>query len=252
MAVTSYADLKKDIKRRMDSALDVLKKEFAGLRTGRASTNLIEPVMVDAYGSMMPINQLGNIGVPEPRLITVQVWDKGMVKAVEKAIRDAGLGPQSGRRRTVGAHSGARAQRRTPPGIAEDRRQICRTGADFGAQCAPRRHGSAEEARKKTAHITQDEHRHNDKEVQALHRRDDQARRRGAGASKTRKSCRSDRWRPYKPNRSRLPRFMSRSSWTATGAGRRRAACPVSPAISAAPTRYAKPSAPPANWAWPI
>ncbi|MDP9196121.1 MAG: ribosome recycling factor [Pseudomonadota bacterium] len=81
-----------DVQRRMDSAVESLKKEFAGLRTGRASTSMLEPVTVEAYGSMMPLAQVGTIGVPEPRLLTVQVWDKGMVKNVEKAIRDAGLG----------------------------------------------------------------------------------------------------------------------------------------------------------------
>jgi ribosome recycling factor len=79
-------------KQRMDGALEALRKEFAGLRTGRASTNLLDHVQVDAYGSMMPMNQVGTVGVPEPRLLTVQVWDKGLVKNVEKAIRDAGLG----------------------------------------------------------------------------------------------------------------------------------------------------------------
>ncbi|MBI1273903.1 MAG: ribosome recycling factor [Alphaproteobacteria bacterium] len=78
--------------KRMDGAFDALKKEFGSLRTGRASTNLLEHVSVDAYGSAMPINQVGTVGVPEPRLLTVQVWDKGLVKSVEKAIRDAGLG----------------------------------------------------------------------------------------------------------------------------------------------------------------
>lgn len=81
-----------DINRRMDSAFEVLRKEFAGLRTGRASVNLLDPVVVEAYGQTMPLTQVGTIGVPEPRLLTVQVWDKGMVKAVEKAIAAAGLG----------------------------------------------------------------------------------------------------------------------------------------------------------------
>lgn len=81
-----------DLKGRMDGAFTALQKEFSGLRTGRAAASMLEPVMVDVYGSVMPINQVGTIGVPEPRLLTVQVWDKGSVKAVEKAIRDAGLG----------------------------------------------------------------------------------------------------------------------------------------------------------------
>ena len=80
------------LRRRMDGALEALRKEFAGLRTGRASASLLEPVTVEAYGNQMPITQVGTIGVPEPRMITVQVWDRGMVKAVEKAIREAGLG----------------------------------------------------------------------------------------------------------------------------------------------------------------
>jgi ribosome recycling factor len=86
-----------DLKRRMDGAMDALQKEFAGLRTGRASTSMLEPVTVEVYGSMMPLNQVGTISVPEPRLLTVQVWDKSVMKSVEKAIRDAGLGlnPQS-------------------------------------------------------------------------------------------------------------------------------------------------------------
>src|SRR3569832_2363614 len=76
----------------MDGALDALRREFAGLRTGRASAHLLEPVVVHAYGNDMPLNQVGTVNVPEPRLITVQVWDRGMVSAVEKAISDAGLG----------------------------------------------------------------------------------------------------------------------------------------------------------------
>jgi ribosome recycling factor len=81
-----------EFSRRMDGALEALRKEFAGLRTGRASANLLEPVHVTAYGNDMPLNQVGTINVPEPRMITVQVWDRGLVGAVEKAIRDAGLG----------------------------------------------------------------------------------------------------------------------------------------------------------------
>jgi len=79
-------------KQRMESSIDALRKEFSGLRTGRASVNLLDSVHVDAYGSASPINQVGTVNAPEPRLLTVQVWDKGLVKNVEKAIRDAGLG----------------------------------------------------------------------------------------------------------------------------------------------------------------
>lgn len=81
-----------DIERRMTGAVEALKREFGGLRTGRASAALLEPITVDAYGSRMPLNQVGTVGVPDPRMLTVQVWDTGLVGAVEKSIRDSGLG----------------------------------------------------------------------------------------------------------------------------------------------------------------
>ncbi len=81
-----------DIERRMKGAIAALSTEFSGLRTGRASASLLEPVTVEAYGTQMPMAQVGTIGVPESRMLTVQVWDKGMVGAVEKAIRNANLG----------------------------------------------------------------------------------------------------------------------------------------------------------------
>ena len=81
-----------EFSRRMDGALEALQKEFAGLRTGRASAHLLDQVKVMAYGNLMPLNQVGTVNVPEPRMITVQVWDRGQVREVEKAIRDAGLG----------------------------------------------------------------------------------------------------------------------------------------------------------------
>ena len=89
--------LKTDLSRRMDGAMETMKREFAGLRTGRASPGLLEPVRVEAYGSELPLAQVGTIGVPESRMLTVQVWDRTMVTAVERAIREAGLGlnPQS-------------------------------------------------------------------------------------------------------------------------------------------------------------
>ncbi|WP_110813203.1 ribosome recycling factor [Pseudoroseicyclus aestuarii] len=81
-----------DLKRRMDGAIASLRTEFASLRTGRASGSMLDPVMVDAYGSPTPINQVGTVNVPEPRMVTINVWDKGLVNKVEKAIRDSGLG----------------------------------------------------------------------------------------------------------------------------------------------------------------
>lgn len=83
---------KADLQRRMDGALETLKKEYTGLRTGRASTSMLDPVMVEVYGSKMPLNQIGTVGSPEPRMLTVQVWDMNNTKSVEKAIRESGLG----------------------------------------------------------------------------------------------------------------------------------------------------------------
>lgn len=83
---------KTDIQRRMNGAVEILSKEFAGLRTGRASVSLLDPITVEVYGTRMPINQIGTVNVPEPRLISVQVWDNANVRAVEKAIRESGLG----------------------------------------------------------------------------------------------------------------------------------------------------------------
>lgn len=81
-----------DLERRMDGAMTALRHEFQTLRTGRASASMLEPVMVDAYGAMTPLNQVGTVNVPEPRMITVNVWDKAMTGKVEKAIRESGLG----------------------------------------------------------------------------------------------------------------------------------------------------------------
>jgi ribosome recycling factor len=83
---------KDELDRRMNGAVATLRGELAGLRTGRASAALLDPVKVEAYGNTVPINQVGTISTPEARMITVQVWDKGLAKAVDKAIRDAGLG----------------------------------------------------------------------------------------------------------------------------------------------------------------
>ena len=81
-----------DLERRMNGAIGALRSELASLRTGRASASMLEPIMVDAYGQMTPLNQVGTINVPEPRMVTVNVWDKGLVNVVEKTIRNSGLG----------------------------------------------------------------------------------------------------------------------------------------------------------------
>jgi ribosome recycling factor len=94
--MTELSALKEDLTRRMDSALETLRREFGGLRTGRASPGLLEPVKVEAYGGELPLAQVGTIGVPEPRMLTVQVWDRSLVNAVIAAIRDSGLGLNPG------------------------------------------------------------------------------------------------------------------------------------------------------------
>jgi ribosome recycling factor len=81
-----------DLNRRMHGAISALRTELAGLRTGRASVNLVEPIHVDAYGSSMPLNQVASVSVPEPRLLAIQVWDRSMIQAVERAIRESNLG----------------------------------------------------------------------------------------------------------------------------------------------------------------
>ncbi|RZI45935.1 ribosome recycling factor [Candidatus Finniella inopinata] len=92
MSSTRFDTRLTDFNRRMDAAVEVLSREYGGIRAGRATVSLLDPIKVDAYGAIMPLSQVATVGAPEPRLLTVQVWDKGMVKAVEKSIRDSDLG----------------------------------------------------------------------------------------------------------------------------------------------------------------
>lgn len=85
-------EILKQLKAKMDVSLDVLKKEFASLRTGRAQVSLLDAIEVEAYGSRMPLSQAGTVAAPDPKMLSIQVWDKGLIKAVEKAILDSGLG----------------------------------------------------------------------------------------------------------------------------------------------------------------
>lgn len=109
------ASLKKDLIDKMDKALAILNKELSGLRTGRASINLLDPVVAEVYGSRMPLSQLATIGTPDATTITVQVWDKAMVKTVEKAIADANLG--------VNPSSDGQIIRISMPPLSEERRK---------------------------------------------------------------------------------------------------------------------------------
>ena len=165
--MSGIAPLKKDLRRRMQGALDVLHAEFSGLRGGRAATGMLDPVQVDAYGAKMPLNQVGTVSLPEPRMLSVQVWDKGMVKAVEKAIRDAGLGlnPQ-----TDGA-----LVRVPVPALNEERRaELSRVAGKYAesARISVRnvRRDGLDGLRKmeKDGQLSQDDLRHEEKEVQKI------------------------------------------------------------------------------------
>lgn len=163
MSEVSTADLEK----RMNGALEVLRKEFAGLRTGRASTSLLEPITVSAYGSDMPLNQVAALSVPEPRMISVQVWDKGMVASVEKAIRSADLGLNPAVDGTL---------IRVPlPELSEERRaEIAKVAGRYAEQTRVavrnvRRDGMDQLKRaEKDGDISKDEHRKVSDQVQQL------------------------------------------------------------------------------------
>jgi ribosome recycling factor len=152
---------------RMDKAVSALKEEFASLRTGRASASLLDQVHVDAYGSTMPLNQVGAISVPEPRSLTVNVWDRGLVVSVEKAIRAAGLGLNP-------VVDGQNLRIPIPPLTEERRKDIAKLAGKYAEQqrIAVRnvRHHAMDELKKaeKDGVISQDEHRKMQDEVQKL------------------------------------------------------------------------------------
>jgi ribosome recycling factor len=151
----------------MDQTVEVLKKEFSGLRTGRAATSLLDPVIVEAYGQTMPLNQVGTVGVPEPRMLTVQVWDKSMVKAVEKAIGNAGLG--------LNPQADGQMIRVPIPALTEERRgELTKVAAKYAeaARVAIRnvRRDGNDTLKKmeKDNHLSQDEGRQYQTEIQTL------------------------------------------------------------------------------------
>ena len=156
-----------DLVRRMDGSIEVLRKEFAGLRTGRATPSLLEPVTVEAYGTQMPINQVATVNVPEPRMISVQVWDKSMTKAVEKAIRDADLG--------LNPMADGQLVRVPIPELNEERREeLSRVAGKYAEQSriAVRnvRHDGINKLKRmeKDGDLSEDDHRLWDDEVQSI------------------------------------------------------------------------------------
>jgi len=136
-----------ELDKRMRASLEALKRELSGLRTGRASTHLLDPIQVSVYGSKMPLNQVATISVPEPRTISVQVWDKSNVSAVDKAIREANLGINP-------IVDGALIRLPIPTLTAERRQELAKLAHKYaehcrvGPQCAPRGHGASQEAGK--------------------------------------------------------------------------------------------------------
>jgi ribosome recycling factor len=158
---------KDEVNRRMNGAVTALKAELAGLRTGRASPALLDPVKVEAYGSPMPIEQVGTVSTPEPRLLTVQVWDKGLVKATDKAIRDAGLG--------LNPQIDGQLLRIPIPELNEERRRdlvkLAHKYAEQGRVAVRNIRRDGMEALKKAEKdhkISQDEHRKQGDELQKL------------------------------------------------------------------------------------
>jgi ribosome recycling factor len=154
-----------DLTKRMKGAVAAMKHEFAGLRTGRASVSLLDPITVDAYGSAMPLNQVATVNAPESRMLTVQVWDRGLASAVDKAIRSSGLG--------LNPQVDGQLLRIPIPPLTEDRRkELSKIGAKYAesARIAVRnirRDGMEHlKALEKEHQISEDEHKKKQEQVQ--------------------------------------------------------------------------------------
>ena len=167
MSGEGFEKLQTDATRRMQGAVDVLQKEFGGLRTGRASIHLLEPIMVDAYGTQMPISQVATLGAPEPRMLSVQVWDKSLVKATEKAILESGLG--------LNPAVDGQLLRLPIPALTEERRvELTKVAGRYTEEARVavrnvRRHVMDELKRlEKAGEISQDEHRDFSRQIQEL------------------------------------------------------------------------------------
>ena len=155
-----------DLKRRMEGAMSALRTEFASLRTGRGSASMLDPVMVEAYGQMTPINQVGTVNVPEPRMVTINVWDKSMVGKVEKAIRESGLGinPQL---------NGTIIMLPIPELNEERRRELSKVAAQYAEHARVavrnlRRDGMDQVKKAKAAGMSEDEQKLWSEEIQEL------------------------------------------------------------------------------------
>jgi len=154
----------KDLEKRMDGAIVSLKSEFGGLRTGRASAALVEPITVEAYGSQMPMTQVGTISVPEPRMISIQIWDKALVSSVDRAIREAGIGLNP-------VVDGTNVRIPIPPLTEERRKELTKVAHKYAEHARVairnvRREGM--EAIKKTEGVGEDDQKRQSEQVQKL------------------------------------------------------------------------------------
>lgn len=156
-----------DLENRMDASIEAFRRELASLRTGRASASLLDAVLVDAYGSSLPVSQVGTVSVPEPRMITIQVWDKSLVKSTEKAVLDVGLGINP-------VVDGQLIRLPIPPLSEERRRELTKVAAKYAETTKVgirniRRDGmDSLKAMEKSSDISEDEHHRLGEEVQEL------------------------------------------------------------------------------------
>jgi len=161
----TLADTTKQARQLMDKAVEAVKREFATVRTGKATTTLLDLIRVEAYGNEMPLNQVASVAAPEPKLLTVQPWDRGLLKAVEKAIlsSDIGLTPSND----------GQIIRIPIPALTEERRRelvkVVHKFAEEGRVAVRHARTEAINKVKKTEHISEDEKKHAEKEMQKLH-----------------------------------------------------------------------------------
>jgi ribosome recycling factor len=161
----TIADHAKHAKQLMDKAVEAIKREFATVRTGKATTSLLDLVRVEAYGNEMPLNQVASVSAPEPKLLTIQPWDKTLVKAIEKAIlaSDLGLNPSS---------DGSIIRIPLPP-LTEERRKdlvkVVHRYAEEGRVAIRHARTEAINKIKKTEHVSEDEKKHGEKDMQKIH-----------------------------------------------------------------------------------
>jgi len=161
----TLADHSKHAKQQMDKSVEAVKREFSTVRTGKATTSLLDLVRVEAYGSEVPLNQVGSVAAPEPKLLTIQPWDKSLLKAIEKAIlaSDLGLTPSND----------GNLIRIPLPALNEERRKelvkVVHKFAEEGRVAIRHARTEANARIKKTEHVSEDEKKHAEKEIQKLH-----------------------------------------------------------------------------------